>query len=367
LGRPDHQSLILAFTVTALAAGMAFVRTRAAGWAWLAGALWGLALWVSWFEPLVLLVAQEIALGLVLRGAAWPPARRRALVLTAGMAAAFWALEGFRNPWPEPVVRELFVRWSALLGELQPAPPQALFAWTGWLLVPAPLLLIWNWLRNRDPLAMTSLVLLVVVTALTGWQARWSPWLAAVFCLALPWVLGPLRWRWAVWTAFVISLWPVAREWEARLVPSPVEQARREANTTEALLVAETAAFLRELPPGGVLAPWWISPALARLGGHPTVGGTSHQSLPGTADTARFFLAENDAEAAEILRRREVRYVVSDDPERIIATSLALLGTDHPASPMARKLARGRDVPAYLELVFANAFFRVYKVNDARL
>lgn len=367
LGRPDHQSLLLALTVAALASNMAFLRTQRASWAWASGGLWGFALWVSWFEPLILLLAQEAALAVVRRGAAWPPVRRRTLLLTGAMALVLWALEGFRNPWPDPAVRELFPRWAALLGELQPAPVHALFAWTGWLLFPAPLLLVWRHRRSRDPLAFFLLILLVVVTALTGWQARWSPWLAAVFCLSLPWALAPLPRRWMVWTVFLLSLWPVAREWEARLDPAPAERARRASNIAEAALIAETARFLRSQSPGGVLAPWWISPVVARLSGHPTVGGTSHQSLPGTADTARFFLATDDAEAAEILRRRKVAYVVSDDPARVVPTSAALLGVPAPDRPLAMRLARGREVPDFLQPVFANAFFRVYKVVDERL
>jgi hypothetical protein len=94
------------------------------------------------------------------------------------------------------------------------------------------------------------------------------------------------------------------------------------------------------------------------------VGGTSHQSLPGSADTARFFLADDDEIALAQLRLRDVRYVVTDDPERIIATSAQLLGVPAPQNPLIIRLARGRDVPDFLEPVFANQFFRVYKVND---
>ena len=129
-------------------------------------------------------------------------------------------------------------------------------------------------------------------------------------------------------------------------------------------MLAQTAEFLRAQPHGGVLAPWWISPALARQSGQPHVSGSSHQSLPGSADTARFFLATNDATALEILRARQVRYVVTDDPKRIISTSVVLLGTEAPPDPLIARLARGRDIPPWLEPVFANTFFRVYKVRD---
>jgi hypothetical protein len=364
LGRPDHQSLLVALTTVALASNFAFVRTGRSAWAWTSGAAWGLALWVSWFEPLILLAAQEIARGLVLRRAAYPKIWRHALLLAAAIALASWALEGFRNPWPHTIVREFFPRWAALLGELQGATPEAMFAWTGWLLVPAPLLLVWSFYRSRDPLALIVLSLLVVVTALTGWQARWNPWQAAIFCLALPWILAPLHKSWIIWSVFLVSLWPVAWAWDARVSPTPGEKARAQEKIIESVLLEQIARFLATQPRGGVLAPWWVSPTLARMSEQPFVGGTSHQSLPGSVDTARFFLSDDDNVAAAQLRLRQVKYVVSDDPERIIATSIALLGVPAPAEPLINRLARGRDVPVFLEPVFANQFFRVYKVRD---
>jgi hypothetical protein len=364
LGRPDHQSLLVVLTTVALAANFAFICTSRAGWAWGSGTAWGLALWVSWFEPLVLLVAQEVARVIALRKAAYPNAWRNALLLTAGIALGAWMLEGFRNPWPSDEVRALFPRWAALLGELQVAAPQAMFAWTGWLLVPAPLLLAWNYYKSRDPLALIVLILLAVVTALTGWQARWNPWQAAVFCLALPWILAPLRKQWIIWMVFLASLWPVAWVWDARLFPASADQAKQQEKIIEAALLERVGEFLKTQPHGGVLAPWWISPALARASGQPMVGGTSHQSLPGSADTARFFMADDDEVALAQLRIRDVRYVVTDDPERIIATSAQLLGVPAPQNPFIVRLARGCGIPHFLEPVFANEFFRVYKVHD---
>jgi len=364
LGRPDHQSLLVALTTVALASNFAFVRTARHAWAWTSGAAWGLALWVSWFEPLILLAAQEMARALVLRRAACPKIWRHALLLAAGIALAAWALEGFRSPWPDATVREFFPRWAALLGELQGATPAAMFAWTGWLLVPAPLLLAWDYFRRRDSLALIVLLLLVAVTALTGWQARWNPWQTAIFCLALPWMLAPLRNAWVIGAVFVVSLWPVAWAWDARLFPAPAEQARQQEKILEAALLEQTARFLQTQPRGGVLAPWWISPALARMSGQPMVGGTSHQSLPGSVDTAHFFLSDDDNIAAAQLSLRDVQYVVTDTPERVIATSTALLGVPSPPQPLITRLAGAHDIPGFLQPVFANQFFRVYKVRD---
>lgn len=364
LGRPDHQSLLVALTTVALASNFAFIRTSRAGWAWTSGVAWGLALWVSWFEPLILLLAQEITRVVALRRAAYSKTWRKALLLTGATAFAAWALEGFRNPWPSDEIRELFPRWSSMLGELQGTDPQSMFTWTGWLLVPSPLLLAWDYFRRRDPLALIVLILLAVVTALTGWQARWGPWQVAVLCIALPWMLAPLRRGWIVWAVFSASLWPVAWVWDARISPSLSARAEQQEKIVESALLEQVAHYLAAQPRGGALAPWWISPALARLSGQPMVGGTSHQSLPGTADTARFFLSEDDVAAEELLRKRMVRYVVSDDPERVLPTSAQLLGVPVPEHPLIVRLAREHGIPGFLEPVFANQFFRVYKVRD---
>ena len=364
LGRPDHQSLLLALTTIALASNLAMTRTVHPAWAWTSAAAWGLALWVSWFEPLILLVAQEIVRTLVWRGQAWPKTWRQAFWLIPAIAAASWALEGFRSPWPDAEVRELFPRWAASIGELHAPATSLIFSWTGWLLGATPLLLLWNWWKTRDRTALQILLLLMIVGALGAGQARWSPWLAMVFSLSLPWALHPLGRTWLVWIVFILSLWPVGRAWETRTHPSPAEQARRQELVAEAVMLHDVARFLATEPPGGVLAPWWISPPLARLSGHPCVAGSSHQSLPGTADTARFYLAADDDTAQAILRRRQVRYIVTDAPERIIPTSAALLEISPPKNPMIVRLARGRDVPSYLQPVFANAFHRVYKVRD---
>lgn len=364
LGRPDHQSLLLALTTIALASNLAMTRTAHAAWAWTSATAWGLALWVSWFEPLILLVAQEIFRTLVWRAKAWPQVWRQAVWLIPGIAAASWALEGFRSPWPNTEVRELFPRWAASIGELHAPAAGLIFSWTGWLLAVTPLLLIWDWRKNRDRTALQMLLLLVEVGALAAWQARWSPLLAMFFCLSLPWALRALARPWLVWVVFIISLWPVGRAWETRTQPSAAEQARREELVAEAVMLNDVSRFLATQPPGGILAPWWISPALAQLSGHPCVAGSSHQSLPGTADTARFYLAVDDDTAQEILHRREVRYVVTDAPERIIPTSAQILGITPPPDPLIVRLARGRDIPSYLQPVFANAFHRVYKVRD---
>ena len=61
LGRPDHQSLVLGLITVALCAEWTLASTDTRGWSLISGAAWGLALWVSFYEPLVLLALLVIA------------------------------------------------------------------------------------------------------------------------------------------------------------------------------------------------------------------------------------------------------------------------------------------------------------------
>ena len=59
-----------------------------------------------------------------------------------------------------------------------------------------------------------------------------------------------------------------------------------------------------------------------------------------------------------------MKYVVTDAPARGVSTSAALLGIPAPRDPLIVRVARGRKVPDFLQPVFANPYFRVYKVRD---
>src|SRR5204863_5458531 len=90
------------------------------------------------------------------------------------------------------------------------------------------------------------------------------------------------------------------------------------------------AEHMRGPDRAGFLAPWWLSPALAYWSDQPGVAGSSHESLPGIVDVSTFFLAATPAEAAEILRRREVRTVVADIPAHVLPISAEILGRAAP-------------------------------------
>jgi hypothetical protein len=129
------------------------------------------------------------------------------------------------------------------------------------------------------------------------------------------------------------------------------------------VLLREAALVLGDRDPGGVLAPWWFCPAIVWWSGMPCLGGTSHQSLPGTVDSSRFYLATDEATAREILSRRQVRYVVAYEPDRVIANAVQILGEPALSGTMAERLYnRPQASPSFLRLVYRNRFFRVFEV-----
>jgi asparagine N-glycosylation enzyme membrane subunit Stt3 len=64
LGRPDHQSLLILLVLIAIAAEWRLQTEESRIWGAISGAAWGLALWVSLYEPLILLLT-VIGLGVL--------------------------------------------------------------------------------------------------------------------------------------------------------------------------------------------------------------------------------------------------------------------------------------------------------------
>jgi hypothetical protein len=125
------------------------------------------------------------------------------------------------------------------------------------------------------------------------------------------------------------------------------------------------SGWLKTQPPGAVLAPWWLSPPIAYWSGHPCVAGSSHESLPGIVDTARFYFATDPAQAREIAERRDVRYVVAYEPDRVLSTAAALLDEPAPRGSLGEILYRVPSLaPSWLRLVNASAYFKLYEVRS---
>jgi len=359
VGRPDHQSLLILLMAAALAAELRIWQKDKSASVFSAVA-WALALWVSLFEPLVLLVACLLLRVFVLRSQSLP-SKNQLLAPALFVIIALTAIlcDGWRVQSPSSAFNETFSRWASTIGELKPATWALIFGWVGWLTPWSPALLVWKAKREsqRAPLAYGILLCFLLILTLSA--SRWGPFLSLGVVLALPGVLGVLPNRFATGVIFAVSLWPVAAAWDHQLFDGNTT-ARREVRAEGPLLRNASASVSN----GSVLAPWWLSPAIAYWSGQTCVAGSSHQSLPGTADTARFYLSTDPASAKEILTRRKVAFVISDDPARLRETSAVILGIPPERDCMADLLARGTP-PDFLEPVAGNRFFRVFRVVDA--
>jgi hypothetical protein len=378
LGRPDHQSLLMTLltiafgTELALAGKEPLANTRR--WGIASGIAWGLSLWVSLYEPLILFVV-VVALWLALDRKAFLSQARVSGVIACGVILLLaLLLEGWPVALPDAAMRSYFANWERSIGELSRLQPAQLFDWIGWWSVASVILLALAWKLDRR--ALPLLIVLLVVASLTLWQARWGYFLGVAFAWTLPWQMQALRRGWAAWLFFVVGWWPIMDDWDHRLFPEEDVIERRDMKQVELASLRDLSEKVIGQNDGAFLASWWLSPAIAYWSRQPGVAGTSHESLPGIVDSARFFLSSDPAEAAAILRQRQVRWVVADDDSHEIETSRTLLGVKPPEKPLATVLAdHPEDAPPFLvewtgpALVRPDGlrFYRLYEVDNAKL
>lgn len=363
LGRPDHQSLLLALVTMAICAEWSLASGAARRWSLVSGAAWGLALWVSLYEPLGLLGILFVVQLLSARKTFFSRTRLAGWALCGGIVFLALLIER-RLPVGPAVDSPIFANWARTIGELNSlslSDPLWL-RWVGLLLVAAPAFL-WIAYRSRvaPPLFLTAL--LAATFALTMWQARWGYFFAMIFALALPACLGVIRHRIAGWALIVISLLPILKEWDEKLWPNEFQTALNIERRTDALGWRAAAKAID----GPFLAPWWWSPAVAYWSGQPGVAGSSHEALPGIEQSARLFLAADWEQARAILAKNQVAWLLIYDAERAMANSAAILGLTPPENPLGRVLDRTpSQAPPFLQLAVQNSATKLFRVRIFR-
>jgi hypothetical protein len=410
LGRPDHQSLLILLVTIAICAewtlrlegtraievqpspsyGPASNRPYLAAyrrWSIVSGIAWGLALWVSVYEPLILyLLVFLIPLASTRDRHALLAKHWRIGWIFFLVIIAFAFVVERRIPTLSIFhSTEIFKNWAGTIGELahvSPANPIWL-RWTGYLLLVAPFLICLGAITRLRPAtarqASTSrstrksqqnmpafIVLLLVATyGLTVWQARWAYFFVVIFALALPSLLEPIKSRAAVWVAFVLSILPILHDWDERIWPNDAEAARRIEQRNDSVQLRDLAISLKSSEARPFLAPWWLSPSIAYWSGQPGVGGSSHESLSGNADAARFFLAEDWRKAREILENHKIAWVFAYDAERVAQNSSALLGLPVSGHALCFVLDRTpTQVPTFLIFSAQNGAGKLYRVAN---
>ncbi len=365
LGRPDHQALLILLVLVALAAEWSLGETPGRGWALVSGLSWGLALWVSLCEPLVIL--------LVLLGGQAIFARRQLLhrprrIGWAALAGVVLVAALVERRWPElPAAswQNYYARWSATIGELSRIglTSPTWWQWFGGFVVLAPVLLAGAlWQKKFAP---PWAILLAVLFALTCAQARWGYFLAGALCLTIPALLTFVRPVWLGALLAGLAFLPSLQAWDATIWPNDSRQAKLDDARRDAVLWRTVAELLPRASREPFLAAWWLTPSAVYWSGQPSVAGSSHESLLGIVASARFFLstAPNDAEA--ILRAHGVRWVLAYDGERTAENSAAILGKPIPPQPLCRTLDRApSQAPPFLQVAAENSTAKLYRVRD---
>ena len=165
----------------------------------------------------------------------------------------------------------------------------------------------------------------------------------------------------------MLSIFPILRDWDVRLWPNETQLAARVERRNESAQLRELALSLQSRDVLPFLAPWWLSPSIAYWSGQPGVAGSSHESLNGIADSARFFLSDDLQKAREILQNHRVAWVCAYDADRVAQNSAAVLSQALPLPPLCRVLDRTPgQVPRFLIFSAQTAAFKLYRTAVER-
>jgi hypothetical protein len=401
LGRPDHQALLIVALTIALSSELALLnrvqrrpippddqdaegetlyglparleqddehaspfRRHAVLWQITGGLAWGLAFWTSLYEPLILLIILLVlTLAFLREGLTWHVRRWWLLGFGILLVPALIDALPLTPPGAGPG-QEFFANWAKTIPELRSQGLGILFSgfrgsvgalpdWVGWGIYLAPILFLVGWMQRRERLILVTGLLVLVLVVLSAIQLRWAFYAALIFGLTLPWQMKALPHAWLGAPVFLIPLfWPVATHWEMLFDPPPEQKQLLQNHRSEQVMIRRVSNTIAgEVPRDAraaqsILAPWWMSPSMAYWSGVPTVAGSSHQSLPGIADSFRFYLTSDPREAAAILHERRVRWVLAEDPQRILPMGMVFFGDELPTGPVTQRVVGAEGAPA---------------------
>jgi hypothetical protein len=378
LGRPDHQSLLMLLVTVAICAEWSLQAETSPvsapdrdKWSIVGGIAWGLAIWTSAYESLVLLLLVLVASGLKNPKPISARSRRGGWVSLIVVILIALLIERRIPSFSILYSDSLFRNWARTIGELahiSPANPIWL-RWCGYLLLVTPFLI---WLsviktrhKNNEITPKFILALFVATYLLTIWQARWGYFFVLILALAMPSLLEPIKSRTAVWIAFFLSIFPMLRDWDEKLWPNEAQLADRVAQRNESEQLRDMALNLQSPENHPFLAPWWLSPEIAYWSNQPGVAGSSHESLPGIEDSARFFVSQDWGTAHKLLENHKVALVIAYDSQRTAKNSGQILGAAVPQQPVCMILDKvATTAPPFLVLSAQNGVAKLYRVIE---
>ena len=365
LGRPDHQSLLILLATIGLCAEWTLQTSPSRKWSLVSGTTWGLALWVSFYEPVVLILIIVVCYGIAARNQFIARHRRIGWIALAVIIGLMFLVEQRIPSFSSSVDPMLLRNWAGSIGELRPVRMNdpIWFHWTGYFLPLTILLLGWLLFFKRRHPPIFLLVLLLLTCAFTVWQARWAYFFVVILVMLLPACLAVIERHSLGWVMVTVAFFPILQDWDRSLWPNEVTIARDIQQRARAVQWRELATQMRSKDTQPFLAPWWLSPSITYWSGQPAVAGSSHESLGGIAESARFFLTTDLAVAQEILQKHNVVWVLVADAEDVIENSAAILGSIQPPNPLALVLARTpSQAPPFLSLAAQTGTGKIYRV-----
>ncbi len=372
-GRPRHLSLTLVLMAMALTAEYERWQIELhpkRAWNLFAGIVWGLACWTSLFEPL-LVITVLVIFNLV--------ARRRedsGFLISLGVVMLIaLAVERVHIFIPPHAFYPFLASWLANIAEVQPVGYYTFVRQMTYLsfvlLVP---FVSWRLLRRegdrRTDFLFVLLTLLLAVLMFV--QSRWVYYanLAELFLIVRYCQVMPLRWpKLVVLAVFLFGLgYDNMLKLATRAVLPPNQP------SLQLLQIAHAMDS-----PGGIMAPWWLSPGLLYFSGNPIVAGSSHCGISGIVSSAAFYASGSWVAAENILKERKVRWVVVWDDQTVYSgqqmvypllnSSRQILGappygdgTEREAeATVAQVLIEDKDVPTWMHLRGVTPQLKLYE------
>jgi hypothetical protein len=153
------------------------------------------------------------------------------------------------------------------------------------------------------------------------------------------------------------------RDWDEKLWPNEAQLADRVAQRNESEQLRDMALNLRSSENQPFLAPWWLSPEIAYWSNQPGVAGSSHESLAGIEDSARFLISQDWGTARKLLENHGVVWVIAYDSMRAGQNSGEILGMAPPQQPICMMLDKmPTTAPPFLVLLAQNGVAKLYRV-----
>ena len=227
--------------------------------------------------------------------------------------------------------------------------------------------LIFFGIKKRQQLPLGKpfflILLLSLVPFILGfWQSRWLPYTCLFGAFLTAFAFKNFEKRKTQRLVMILQFTPLMlwNAWEISIIRPPIQLAE----------LRQVASEIRSSE--ATLGPWWLSPAFLYYGRTPIVASSSHQSLSGTLDSARFFTTDNFLIARDILHKRKVRWVFVSNPDNLFINSFQILYGDNPLSidipknPESKlvllRLWHSQALPEWMRLRAVTPRFRLYEI-----